>query len=230
MSLQEEKLYKEAKPNNHGFFVLMKSQMVVEGLDNYPRMGRCDNLSYAPVNVAVGTAYEDEATTAIRKSPYAKVGFTLSNVGRYEKLIDASPSFFICYMEMVEKTETGYFPALHLEKGDSPSSMWVAKTIPQLLRNIKEWSDMANAPFDSDHPMAVYSKKFWEITNPPETVIDEINNYPDMHLFRFLKGEENYRDETFPYPSLSDTAKEWFELVIQEFNPDIPTSERISSL
>ena len=228
--LDAGKLYKEAKPGNHGFFVLMKSQVVVEGSNGYPRMGRCDNLSYAPVNVAVGTDYEDEATTAIRKSPYAKVGFTLNNIGVYEKIIDASPDFFICYIEMVEKTALGAVPALHLEKGESPSSMWIGKTIPQLLRNIKEWADMADEPFNSNHPMSLYSKKFLEITNPPENVIAEIDSYPDMHLFRFLKGEDNYKDETFPYPSLSSEAMAWFSGLMETFNPEVSLSERISNL
>ena len=51
-----------------------------------------------------------------------------------------------------------------------------------------------------------------------------------MHLFRFLKGEDNYKGETFPYPSLSVSAKLWFDGLIETFNPDIPLSERISDL
>lgn len=229
--LSAEKLHKEAKPDNHGFFVLMKSQVVVEGSGGYPRMGRCDNLSYAPVNVAVGTPYEDEASTAIRKSPYAKYGFTINNLGMFTRVIDASPDFFIVYIEMVEKTPLGSIPALHLEGGGgSPSSMWIGKTIPQLLKNIREWAAMTEEPFNLDHPMATYSKKFFDITNPSESIISEIDSYPDMHLFRFLKNEENYKDETFPYPSLSINAKAWFDGLTDTFNPDIPLSERISSL
>ncbi len=218
MALEEEKLFKAAAPDNHGFFVLMKSVMVAEGLDGYPRMGRCDNLSYSPVNVAVGTEYEDEATTAIRKSPYAKVGFTLNNIGVYEIVFDASPHFYICYFEMVEKTPTGNVPARHLEKGDSPSSLWVAKTFNGLLKNMREWSFMLDEPFNSNHPMAQYSKKFFEVSQMPENLVQEIDAYPDMYLARFLKGESGYRDEVYPFPVMSNDMKSWVSAKMSEFS------------
>jgi hypothetical protein len=71
--------------------------------------------------------------------------------------------------------------------------MWLGRSIYQLFKNIREWSFMVDEPFNSDHPMATYSKLVIDSLNPPQEILDEIDAMPDMHLAKFLKGEANYK-------------------------------------
>lgn len=95
------------------------------------------------------------------------------------------------------------------EADPTPSTMWAAKSIFQLFKTLREWSFLAEEPFNSDHPMATYSKLVFDVLNPPQTILDEIDSLPDMHLAKFLKGEPDYKLIPHPYPAVSDEFKAW---------------------
>jgi hypothetical protein len=42
-------------------------------------------------------------------------------------------------------------------------------------------------------------------------VYSEIDAMPDMHLSRFFKGDENYREPVWGFPQFSDETIEWLE-------------------
>jgi hypothetical protein len=88
---------------------------------------------------------------------------------------------------------------------------------------------MVDAPFNSDHPMATYSKTAIDTLNPPQNIMDEIDALPDMHLARFLKGDPNHRDVVENFPQMSDDMRNWFEEKLQEFKPRT-TNERLLEL
>jgi hypothetical protein len=87
--------------------------------------------------------------------------------------------------------------------------MWSARSIFQLFKNLREWSFLVEEPFNSDHPMATYSKLVFDTLNPPQEILDEIDALPDMHLAKFLKGEPDYKLIPHPYPEVSDEFKAW---------------------
>jgi hypothetical protein len=66
--------------------------------------------------------------------------------------------------------------------------------------------------------MALYSKKAFEVLNPSQSIVDEIDAMPDMHLAKFLKGQENYRDIPMPYPEASQQFKDWVVQLSQDFS------------
>lgn len=212
--LAEEILFRPPSLENKGIFYLAKSMFVATG-NNY-HVDRCDNLTYAPVSPVYDTDFESDACIFGKKSAYANCNWEINNVGYFENIIDASPHFFVTYVEFVEKINLTSFSAKHLEDNESPSGLWSAHSVSELLKNIREWQIVHQNPFNVNHPMAEISNKFFEITQPSEDIINEIDSYPDMHLARFLKNDPNHRNHIDEFPQISNNVKDWFkQLTIQ---------------
>lgn len=197
-------------PGYSGVFQLMKSFFVVEGL-NVPRTGRCENLCYSSDSPVVGTKYENEVNLLGKQSPFSAMPLKTENLKTVRWVMDVKGLFSIVYLEYTEQPILfgDSRDSTYLEQDDSPSAMWVGRTIAELLKNMREWSMMLGEPFNSDHPVADLSKKAFEYMNTPQWVFDEIDSMPDMHLFRFLKGDSNYRDVIYGFPQLSDSMISW---------------------
>jgi hypothetical protein len=75
-----------------------------------------------------------------------------------------------------------------------------------------------NEPFNSDHPMAEYSKKFFDHTQPPQNILDEIDSYPDMQLAKFLKVQDDYR-KIPEFPDMSEDMKQWVLEIAEMYGP-----------
>jgi hypothetical protein len=57
--------------------------------------------------------------------------------------------------------------------------------------------------------MATYSKLVFDVLNPPQNILDEIDSLPDMHLAKFLKSNADYKKIPHPYPEASEDFKAW---------------------
>lgn len=201
-------LLRTPNPLEIGVFVLMRSVFVVEG-KNVPIAGRCDNLTYSGEILATGTPYADEAITTGRNSPYSDYTLPPSGIRRYEHVIDCSPHFIITYLETMMTSPDGTVGVIDIQRDPTPMFMWVGRSMFWLLKNMREWSFMVDAPFNSDHPMATHSKAFFDVLQPSQELIDEIDSWPDMHLAKFLKGQDDYRVIPYPYPEPSQAMKDW---------------------
>jgi len=216
--LTEEQIFREPSLHNNGFYYLAKSIFLVNG-ENF-EAERCDNLTYAPVSPVYGTEFEKDACIFGKKSDYRDCNWTIQNVGYFQNIIDFSPDLFITYAELVHEPLLNpleeKIPYREMEDNGSPSGLWVSHSIAELLKNIREWQIVSQEPFNVIHPMAEISNKFFQLTQPPKEVLDEIDSYPDMHLARFLKGDPNHRNHIDGFPQVSETVKFWFKnLMIQ---------------
>jgi len=199
-------------PGYNGVFQLMKSFFVVEGL-NVPRTGRCENLCYSSDSPVLGTKYENEVNLLGRQSSFSGTALKVENLKTVRWVMDVKGLFSIVYLEYAEQP-IGYGESRdssYLEQDDSPSAMWVGRTLPELFKNMREWSMLLNSPFNSDHPVAELSKAAFDYMDTPEWVYSEIDAMPDMHLSRFFKGDENYREPVWGFPQFSDETIEWLE-------------------
>ena len=219
--LPDNILFRDPTPGAFGYFALMKSIFVIDGV-TIPYSDRCDNLTYNSTFVTNGTEYHAD-------SMYAGENIPVSNWGSWLRIIDATPDFCIMYMSCVEIQLSGSnSPANYYFEG-YPSTLWFASSIIELLKNIREWSFMVEEPFNLDHPMATYSKTAIETLNPPQEILDEIDNLPDMHLARFLKGDPNHRDAVEGFPQMSENMRSWFEEKLEQFKPKT-TNQRLLEL
>lgn len=226
--LEMDTLLRQPSLDNCGFFSIQKSQLLVAGV-NAPDVARCDNLSYAPIWPTVNTEYEHEASMLNKKSPYSQYEFTFANVKRFVNIIDMSPDLFITYVELQEMTPQGPVPARHMEDDGACSAIWHGHSMPELLKNLREWQAVAAEPFNSTHPMSIISSKFFELLNPAQEILEEIDAMPDMHLARFLRGDENHRQHIVNFPHMSQAMMDWIVEVTEQY-PYIDTAARISSL
>lgn len=219
--LSDNILFREPNPNSFGYFALMKGVFVIDGV-TIPYSNRCDNLTYNCTFVTNGTKYHSD-------SMYAGENISVSNWGYWNRVIDAAPNFCITFMSAQENHLSGAnYPANYFFQG-YPSTLWFASSIIELFKNIREWSFMVDEPFNMDHPMAIYSKLAIDTLNPPKEILDEIDNLPDMHLSRFLKGDPNHRDFVEGFPQMSETFRLWFEQKLEEFKPKT-TNQRLLDL
>lgn len=105
-----------------------------------------------------------------------------------------------------------------MEDHPEPSTMWAAKSIFQLLKNMREWSYLVDEDFGSDHPMARYSKMAIDELSIPESILNEIDSWPDMHLSKFFKGYADYKKIPFPYPEPSEELKTWILNKVSQYS------------
>jgi len=212
--LTEEKIFREPSLSNNGIFYLMKSIFIANG-ENF-HIERCDNLTYAPVVPVYQTQHQSDGCIMGKESAYRDCSWELYNVLYFENIIDLSPYFFITYVEFQEFFNGLTYSGKNLEDNGSPSALWYGHSVAELLKNIREWQIVSQDPFNVVHPMAEISNTFFEVTQPPQEVLEEIDSYPDMHLARFLKGDPNHRNHIDGFPQISETVKSWFKnLMIQ---------------
>lgn len=206
--LDRETLLRSSNPQDKGIFLLEKCVFLVEGeTTGAGELERCDNASFSGVVPTEGTPYASHAHSFYAKTSVSESVLEIPQVARFEHPISVIPHFYVRYLEMNTWFNT--------EADPTPSTMWAAKSMFQLFKTLREWSFLADEPFNSDHPMATYSKLVFEVLNPPEEIIAEIDSLPDMHLAKFLKGDSDYKKIPHPYPEVSQDFKDWvFQLSI----------------
>ena len=98
-----------------------------------------------------------------------------------KNILDVSGS---AHVLLIHTTNDGFFTSTSQVRNCS------AKTFTGILKNIYEWSLMADSPFNSTETTAVKAKQMWNSLDIPQNLLDWIlNNQPDMQVSRFLKGE-----------------------------------------
>jgi hypothetical protein len=230
VTLLNSVMFRPPSIQNQGCFVLHKSIFVVDG-QNVPRTYRCDNLTYNVDLPTLGTPYEDEGVYVGMKSKWD--GYTLNpnNVSDWVSFLDFTPYFAFTYFKFVEKSMDGgeYEYAPHMHNGITPAILWTGKSLIELLKNMREWTFMLEEPFNSDHPMAIYSKMAFDKLETPNWIFEELDSLPDMHLARFLKGDPNHRDCLEDFPQMSDDLKIWLEQKFDQYR-SVSTNQRLRDL
>lgn len=207
MIIDQDRLLLEAPALEPGVFYLQKCIFINEG-KNVNRAGRCENLTYGGIGIAIGTPYENQTWESGWKSDYDDFELQLTDIEKWGHIISVVPDFFIDYIQIKYITTDGVFGVRDIQKQAAPMSMWIAKSIYQLFKIIREWSFMVDEPFNSDHPMAQYSKLVYDKLQPPQNILDEIDAMPDMHLAKFLKGNPDYKSIPTHSP-VSQDFKNW---------------------
>lgn len=221
--LEQEILLRDVKLQDRGSFLLMKTKFIAEG-KNYARVGRCDNGDYGAVQVVLDTPYEWQAHTLAPKTNIDENILTIRKVRRYEKVIAVVPHFYIAYIDVNTIINGDEVRSINVKYDKAASSMWYGRNIFSLFKNMREWSFMTEEPFNSEHPMALYSKMAMEFLDPPQEILDEIDAMPDMHLAKFLKGRDDYRDIPLPFPTASQAFKDWVVMLTEKYE-DKPFEE-----
>lgn len=222
-------IFKAPSVTNQGKFFLMKSMFIIDG-HNVPRSGRCDNLTYSVELPTFGTKYEDEGFYAGIHSPYLNMTLSTRHVARHDIFLDTSPLFCFLFIRWSTPGNDGrHYHAPEIQEGEYPGALWGALSMAEFFKNIREWSFMVEEPFNSDHPMAIYSKMVIDTLDIPKYVLDEIDSMPDMHLARFLKGDENHRDYVDGFPQMSEEMISWFKTKLEEF-PRKSTAEYLEEV
>lgn len=211
------------EPNNlaEGVFMLTKSYFLAEGV-NFPFSGRCDDLTYTGVMPTYGTPYVKESVVVGNKDrSFAVADPSAESVSTWIHILEVPGKFLITYASRMKKDPiTGQpVPDLSAELGLNPGSLWLGKSLIELLKIAREWASMADEPFNLEHPMAVYSKMLFDVLEAPQSILDEIDSLPDMHLARFLKGDDAHRERLSYFPQMSDEMIDWFKQKMLEYPP-----------
>jgi hypothetical protein len=227
-TIPDHVIFRNPSKDNFGSFILHKSIFVVDGV-NTTYSGRCDNLTYSMELPTHRTNYHDEGIYLGETSPYTGHPFTPMD-GQWLRILDATPYFCITFVFCTQKlTDGSTRPADYILTGDFPGSLWFGKSIVELLKNMREWTFMLDEPFNSDHPMATYSKMAFDFLETPQYIYDELDSMPDMHLARFLKGDTNHREIYNNYPQMSEEMMNWFKEKLDQF-PIKTTNQRLTEL
>jgi hypothetical protein len=197
-----EILLRNSDPKITGLFFIEKCVFLVEGeTTGTAELTRCDNISFSSVIPTEGTPYASHAHSLYAPSMVSNATVEIQKIVNFQHPIAVIPHFYVRYLEM-----SVWFD---IEADPTPSTMWAAKSMFQLFKNLREWSFLVDEPFNSDHPMATYAKLVFDVLSPPQNIIDEIDSLPDMHLAKFLKGEPDYKKIPHPYPEVSEEFKAW---------------------
>lgn len=200
--INTETLLRQSDPKLKGIFLLEKCVFLIEGeTAGTANLSRCDNISFTGVTPALGTNYAAHTHSLYSKTLVSDVIVDIRKMVKFEHVVSLPPHFYIRYAEL----DTWF----DIEEDPTPGTMWGARSMFQLFKNLREWAFLAEEPFNSDHPMAYYSKLMFDKLSPPQEIIDEIDDLPDMHLAKFLKGEPDYKLIPHPYPDVSWGFKNW---------------------
>jgi hypothetical protein len=218
-AIPKDLLLRAPSLENSGFFCLMKSSLIVEGV-NRPESGRCDNLSYGLTGWTSEQENKGNGLSFGEKIPYTDEVFGPQHLKRVLTFSEVPSVFGFAFFE---------FKNPELERGPWRATLTQGRTMGELLRIMYEWSLLAEEPFNSEHVYAVSCKKVLALLNPPENIINEIKSYPDMHLVRFLRGEESHRELVEDFPEMSIAMKEWVVSVVED-NPKLPFDEILNKI
>jgi len=97
-----------------------------------------------------------------------------------------------------------------LNEGDLPAA---SRSIFPLLKLMLEWASMTDEPWNSTENVAVASKQFFEKLGMPDAVKNSIESQGPMHIYRYLRGDDNARQQ--PHSSeispIDDLTKSWLK-------------------
>ena len=223
--ITKDVLFKPFSNENVGLFNIMRATYIDDGNTHHfhdlsgkeLEVRRCDTLNWSPI----GFMFDQV------NHPFFGDGWiNLREIRTYCQVMDVAPEFFIVYVELfdneLKKT------SLELETPEPPvdQQTWSYKTAACLLRGMYEWASVTEAPWANNSLIAQHCKRFFEVIQFPEDLIEEIRNLPDMHVYRYIKGDTDARSRPTSYPELSDQMKEWFWTKVLEYPPKLP-HERI---
>jgi len=230
-AIERDKLLRSPSAENFGIFSLLKSELIVNG--ETVIVDRCDAFTYSAISLYNETPeLQRNALRFGEKIPYSDDEiFSFSNISNLAIFLEIPGKLCLTYMELCEKDENGNtVGSSRLERGPWSRSLETPHSFGELLKTMREWSFMLSAPFNlTGHPMAIWSKTFFDELNPPEEILEEIDSYPDMHLARYLKGDENHREINGGFPEMSEAMKEWVVYIVHN-NPKQDSIELISNL
>jgi hypothetical protein len=191
----------------------------VEGV-NVAKIGRCDNLTYGLKSFNDYASNESNGLIFGKKIPYTDEIFGINHTEHIYTFSEVPGVFGFCFMKLKNPD---------FELGPWSSALTQARTMGELLRIMYEWSLLVDEPFNSTNSFAVLSKKALDAIKPTKTIMDEIKSYPDMHLVRFLQGDESHRDLVEDFPEMSTEMKNWVVSVVEN-NPKMPFYEVLDKI
>lgn len=219
-----DKIFKSFSPTNHGLFGIQQAMYLDQGEfklvdpDSMKEMDkkRCDDLNWA----GIGFTYSQG------EKIFGDGWVRMQNVSYWSYVLDVAPEFFVTYMEIT--SPLGLEESLKLETFSPPidQQTWWSKSLAEFLRNAYEWSRVVDDPWNNTERIAYCSRRMFEILQFPDDLIQEIDSYPDMHVFKYLKGDTNARLRPTSFPDVSDEMKEFFWAKVQQYPPLLP-HERI---
>jgi len=201
--------------DQQGLFVLTKGMFVNStGLED--SMVRCDSGGYGPQ----GLLWEENS-----EFPFGVDWVpTVSHLQAYEIVLDYSPHFYIIYVEVPEikaisSATTFTFSDSKYETTKDAVRLWSARTMQELFKNMFEWASVYEEPFNNREIMAEYSKYALELMDIPESIVSEIKQLPDMHLYRYLKGDVFAQERPSNIPDMSEQFILWLKLKMETQRP-----------
>ena len=194
--MNTELLLRRVSPENKGLFFIGKA-FKTEDASPYPE----DLLSFewghfvAPLTVPADYS-EDCLYEYVPSKEY---------MGIRSGIFYAYPDFMIYFVVFAEPNDSPDMTLRpELEDDIHPASRWAARTMYELLKNMREWSFIREPFFESPYaPMAGISQLFFEKADAPVNILAEIDSWPDMHAAKYLKGDPlaYRRPSSFPAPS-----------------------------
>ncbi len=218
-AIRKDILLKVPNLANEGVFHLMESALIVEGV-NVSNTGRCDNLTYG---LKSWSEYGDNESNGLmfgKNIPYTDEVFGVNHIEHIYPFLQVPGIFGFCFTVLKNP---------ELEKGPWSKALTQGRTFGELLKIMYEWSLLVDEPFNSTYPYAVLCKKAFDFLEPPENIMDEIKSYPDMHLVRFLQGDESHRDLVDDFPEMSTDMKNWVISVVED-NPKMTFYEVLNKI
>lgn len=230
-AIERDKLLKTPSVENAGMFTLLKSELVIKDVTSF--VDRCDVLTYGAVGLYLESPeLQGETLMFGKKIPYSQdETFGLNNLKFHSVFLEIPGKLCLTYMELQEPDENGkMINSSRLERGPWSGSLRASHTMGEFLKTMREWSFMLEPPFNlTEHPMAIWSKMFFDELNPPDEILNEIDSYPDMHLARYLKSDENHRELNSDFPEMSEAMKNWIIFIVEN-NPKQDNVELINKL
>lgn len=187
----------------------------------------------APCHLHIGTEWSDnEIIFGTGNSSWGSEDPGVKNFHNFSHFIEVPGKFCLSFASVMAKDANGELKIDNKnspENANNPAAIWYAKSLIELFKIMREWAILVDSPFNSQHPMATYSKMVFDTLKPTKAILTEIDSLPDMHLARFLKGDENHRQRIEDFPQMSESMMTWFKKKMEQY-PKTSTREKLKNL
>jgi hypothetical protein len=180
-----------------GFFKFMDSKPAARYSEE-----RCDAARNGPV-VFIRDGQTPTGTAFNSLKP-----MSLDDLEVYLPLLSVDGVGHLIYLKYYN-TPNSNLEEFPVNQNDLPT---VARSIFPVLKLLTEWEDTLDSPWDSTEPVPLAIQEFLLKLEMPFSVREDIKvNHEPMHVYRYLRGDENARNQppADEMSHLTDITRRW---------------------
>lgn len=209
MTMNKKEFLELIQSQDGGLFLICSAKQT----NSFSKIDRCDADDWGPAGAVRPSDSRFESIFG------SGIVTNVNQLEQYKIVYDFSPHGFLIYIKLRFSSAPGTHDIdseNHLLNAEDPPC--AGKNFANFLKLIIEWAKTKDHPWDnSDDPLSDICANFIAASKMPEAIVQNIEeNYQDMQVYRFLKGDLNARDQSSVNNEIDEDTLSWFLGLLEE--------------